>query len=73
MDLSMPELEALINYWRVHRPASGNDFALSPQVNVLAGVYAQMIYKGFKTLPVSALNTTTRQLLETWRLRPDAS
>ena len=43
MDLSVQELEAAINHWRDRRPARGNEYALSPEVNLLAGVYALMI------------------------------
>ena len=73
MDLSLPELEALINEWRAQRPASGNEFELAPEVNVLAAVYAHMIFKRIKTLPLTALDASARQLLETWRLRQETS
>jgi len=67
MDLSVQELEAAINYWRAQRPARGNEFALSPEVNVLAKVYALMIFRGAHTLSLESLDPSTRQLLQTWR------
>jgi hypothetical protein len=67
MDLSLQELEAAINYWRARRPACGNEFALSAEVNALATVYALMIFRGARTLPLEQLDSSTRQLLQTWR------
>lgn len=67
MELSVQELEAAINYWRAQRPARGNEFALSPEVNALAKVYALMIFRGAHTLSLDALEPNTRQLLHTWR------
>jgi hypothetical protein len=67
MDLSLQELEAAINYWRAQRPARGNEFALSAEVNILAKVYALMIVGGAKTLSLDQLDSSARQLLLTWR------
>lgn len=67
MDLSVQELEAAINYWRGQRPARGNEFALSPEVKVLARVYGLMIFRGAHTLSLDSLEPGARQLLQTWR------
>jgi hypothetical protein len=69
MDLSLQELEAAINYWRAQRPARGNEFALSAEVNVLAKVYALMIFRRATHLTLEQLDTSARQLLQTWRER----
>jgi len=69
MDLSLQELEAAINYWRAQRPARGNEFALSAEVNVLAKVYALMIFRRATHLTLEQLDTSARQLLQTWRDR----
>lgn len=69
MDLTMQELEAAINYWRAVSPARGHEFALSPEVGVLATIYAQMIYRGAKTVAPDSLSMTAQQLLQTWRQR----
>ena len=66
MDLTLPELEQAINYWRALRPSTGEEHALSPEVNVLADVYAMMIYNKSKTVSLAALDPTVRQLVETW-------
>ncbi|HEY0060586.1 MAG TPA: DUF3717 domain-containing protein [Telluria sp.] len=67
MDLSVQELEAAINYWRDRRPARGNEFALSPEVNLLAGVYAMMIYRRQAAVDLAALEMGVQRLLQDWR------
>lgn len=63
MDLSAQELEAAINYWRDKRPARGNEYALSPEVNMLATVYALMIYRGQDRIALAALEPGVRRLI----------
>lgn len=63
MDLSVQELEAAINYWRDKRPARGNEYALSPEVNMLATVYALMIYRGQDRIALAEINANVRPLL----------
>jgi hypothetical protein len=72
MDITLPELEQAINYWRSLRPSTGEERALSPEVNVLATVYATMIFNGHHALPFEALDQATQQLMETWRQQHDA-
>jgi hypothetical protein len=67
MELSVQELEAAINYWRMQRPARGNELALSPEVNVLAPVYALMIYHHTMTVALGSLNASARDLLLAWQ------
>lgn len=67
MDITLAELEESINYWRTQRPSQGEERALSPEVNVLATVYALMIFNRAKSMPLDALDQAALQLLETWR------
>ena len=67
MDVTLPELEEAINYWRTLRPSQGEEHALSPEVNTLASVYALMIFNRNKSMPIDTLDQAPRQLLETWR------
>ena len=67
MDLSVQELEAAINFWRNQRPARGKEFALSPEVNALARIYALMIFHRTPNLAADQLDARARQLLQTWR------
>ena len=67
MMLRVQELEAAINYWRERAPARGNEYALSPEVNLLAPIYALMIFRGAATLDITTLDPGAQQLLQTWR------
>lgn len=67
MDITLPELEEAINYWRTLRPSSGEERALSPEVNALAHLYALMIFHQQKSSPLESLQPVSRQLIEAWR------
>ena len=67
MDVSLTELEEAINYWRRMRPATGEERALSPEVNALADAYALMIFERARVLPLSSLSETALALIEAWR------
>ncbi len=69
MELSVQELEAAINHWRDRAPARGNEYALSPEVNLLASIYALMIFRRALTLDTSTLDPRARQLLHAWHLQ----
>ena len=67
MDLTLSELEQAINYWRRMRPSLGEERALSPEVNALAGVYALMIFHRAATFPLNTLEPSARELIDAWR------
>jgi len=67
MDITLPELEQAINYWRSLRPSTGEEHALSPEVNSLATVYAMMIFHRTRTVPLDTLPAPVQQLFEAWR------
>lgn len=67
MDITLPELEQAINYWRALRPSTGEECALSPEVNALADVYAMMIYNRNHSVPFAQLGPAAQQLVDTWR------
>lgn len=67
MNISLPELEQAINYWRVQRPAVGEECALSPEVNALADVYALMIINHSNSVALEAMDGVAQQLIATWR------
>lgn len=69
MELTLTELEQAINYWRGLRPSTGEEHALSAEVNILASVYALMIFEGIKSLPLASLDASVLSLLESWRSR----
>ena len=67
MELQMQALEAAINYWRARQPARGNEYALSPPVSRLAGVYALMIYYRQDHIAEEALDPAVVALIDAWR------
>lgn len=67
MELTITELEQAINHWRGLRPSSGEERALSTEVNVLANVYAHMIFHRLKVISTTSLDETAQRLIESWR------
>lgn len=65
--ISLTELEEAINYWRIQRPATGEECALSPEVNALADVYAVMIIEHLHSISAEVIGKEPRQLLDAWR------
>jgi hypothetical protein len=67
MDITLPELEQAINYWRSLRPSVGEERALSPEVDTLATIYAMMIFNQTKVVSLDMIGQAAQQLLESWR------
>ncbi|WP_293776681.1 DUF3717 domain-containing protein [uncultured Oxalicibacterium sp.] len=67
MELTLTELEQAINHWRQQRPSTGEEHALSAEVNTLAKIYALMIFHHRSSLPLNELKEETRHLIEDWR------
>jgi hypothetical protein len=67
MDVYIQSLEAAINYWRARQPARGNEYALSPPVSRLAGVYALMIYYRQDRIAEEGLEPAIVALIDAWR------
>jgi len=64
MNVTLTELEEAINYWRRMRPSTGEERALSVEVNALADAYALMIFERARTRALSALGEDARLLIE---------
>lgn len=69
MELTLTDLEQAINYWRALRPSTGEERALSSEVNTLANVYALMIFGHAKSVSLESLDSVALQLLQDWRSR----
>ena len=67
MELTLAELEQAINYWRNQHPSRGEERQLSPEVNLLASVYALMIFNHATVVPLAALDSSSRLVIEQWR------
>lgn len=66
MEISLVTMEQAINFWRARKPSSGEECALSPEVNALATVYALMIFHRTHSLALATLDTAQRQLIDTF-------
>lgn len=67
MEITLTELEEAINFWRSQRPSTGEERALSPEVNALANVYAMMIFQRLRSIDISTLDPMPAKLVESWR------
>ena len=67
MNITLSELEEAINYWRALCPSSGEERALSSEVNARAQVYAVMIFHRQKEIDLANLKPYAAQLFQTWR------
>jgi hypothetical protein len=67
MQITLSELEQAINHWRALRPSTGEECALSPEVNALATVYALMIFRRQHSVELDTLPAPIRKLLALWR------
>jgi hypothetical protein len=54
--ISLPELEAAINYWRNQSPSVGDELMLCPEVSALAKPYAVLIIQGAQRIAVDHLD-----------------
>jgi Protein of unknown function (DUF3717) len=55
--ISLPELEAAINYWRNQSPSVGDELMLCPEVSALAKPYAVLIIQGAQRIAVDHLDS----------------
>lgn len=67
MDLALNELEGAINFWRARQPSTGEERALSKEVNVLADIYAQLIYTRARTVALESISQEARDLIIAWQ------
>lgn len=61
--VTVAALEAAINHWRALRPSQGEERALSPEVDTLAEVYADMIMRYAAAIDIAKLSAAQRALL----------
>lgn len=62
--ITIQELEDVINFWRRCRPASGEECALSQEVNCLADIYALMIIEKRPAVLLAEISGAARDLIE---------
>jgi hypothetical protein len=66
-DLTIAELETLINRARSAVPSVGSEQSLSSDVSLLAALYGRMIFRGVSTVPLAHLSERQRLALGRWR------
>lgn len=71
MELTLYDLEHAINYWRKHKPSTGEEKTLSPEVNTLARLYALMIFRRITKLVPADIDSTSNELINHWRTQQD--
>lgn len=66
-NLTLTELEQAINYWRNLNPSTGEESALSAEVNALATIYALMIFHQQNATALHDLPPKVQTLLQAWQ------
>lgn len=64
--ITLPEIEAAINFWRQRSPSIGEELRLCPEASSLATPYALMIIERRSQLEISQLSDRAQTALRTW-------
>ena len=65
--ITLPQIEAAINYWRNLSPSTGDESRLCPEAAALAAPYALMIMSHRREVPEAELADPARDALARWR------
>lgn len=65
--ITLPEIEAAINFWRQRSPSVGEEMRLCPEASSLATPYARMIIERLSELEISTLSEKAQAALHSWR------
>ena len=64
--ITLPQIEAAINYWRNVSPSVGDESRLCPEAAALATPYALMIISHRREIPTAELGDKARAALAGW-------
>jgi Protein of unknown function (DUF3717) len=64
--ITLPELEAAINFWRQRSPSVGEELRLCAQASSLATPYALMIIERRAQMPVAEMSDKAQAALQEW-------
>ncbi|MEY3629470.1 MAG: hypothetical protein RLY91_1236 [Pseudomonadota bacterium] len=64
--ITLPELEAAINFWRQRSPSVGEELRLCAQASSLATPYALMIIERRTQMPVAEMSDKAQAALNEW-------
>jgi hypothetical protein len=67
MKITIQEIESAINFWRKHSPATGEECALSQEVNCLATEYAMMIFEHRHEVLLEGIPARAQDLIQQWK------
>ena len=65
--ITLPQIEAAINYWRNVSPSVGDESRLCPEAAALAAPYALMIMSHRRELPATEIGDQARDALARWQ------
>ncbi|KOF53901.1 MULTISPECIES: DUF3717 domain-containing protein [unclassified Achromobacter] len=64
--VTLPQLEAAINYWRQRSPSVGDESRLCAEAAALATPYALMIIEGRREMALAEFEDAARAALQAW-------
>ncbi len=64
--ITLPELEAAINFWRQRSPSLGEELRLCVQASSLATPYALMIFERRSQMSVADMSEKAQAALKEW-------
>lgn len=64
--ITLPQIEAAINYWRNVSPSTGDESRLCPEAAALATPYALMIMSHRREIAAAELGDKARDALAHW-------
>lgn len=64
--ITLPELESAINYWRQQSPSVGEELRLCKEASALAAPYALMILNRQHSIRVDELDERAKHAWESW-------
>ncbi|SMG02623.1 DUF3717 domain-containing protein [Burkholderia singularis] len=65
-DISIHELEAAINFWRIRSPSSGDELELCKEASALSKPYALLIVQRQSALRLEGLDPKARSAWESY-------
>jgi hypothetical protein len=64
--ITLPELESAINYWRQQSPSIGEELRLCKEASALATPYALMILSKRQSIQLGELDERAQKAYEAW-------
>ena len=65
--ITLPELEAAINFWRQRSPSVGEELRLCHEASALATPYAMLIYHRRQSIALADMSELAQQAWAVWQ------